>query len=585
MTLLRKTLILALLAPPLAAQEPGAEAAPAEPDPGRVEELLALPLPGDFLVSEVAESGFTVTRDHRLEFHARDLDVVDVFAQLRELTQQNVVLAPGVSATFTGDLYDLTPQQAVEMICRATGLTAKEEDGYVYVTNARPEPRVFVLENARAQDLVPVLTPLVGDGGKVTASTLSKQGIGMTEGETGGDDFAYSDVLVVSALPEVMAEIEEIVTTFDRTPKQLLLEATILSAALHDEMALGIDFQALGGVSFRAWGASSGDGTSMSGGGFGGGEMDQGTHGLNSDVSGALPGGGLSYGFINGDVGAFLRAVQSITNTSILANTKITTLNKQLGEVLLGRKDGYLTTTVSETSTTQTIEFIETGTHLIYRPFIGDDGIIRLEVKPEDSEGGLNDQGLPFKDTAEVSTNIMVRDGQTVVIGGLFREKVKSEVSKVPVVGDIPFFGQLFRGNSDSTVREEIIVLLTPHIIDVEAELAVSEASGPAVDLGGDRDPVHRLYLHAARGLAAHGDCGSALYMLLASGHGLAPSAEETVRREFAALRDRVRLDRSESSWRDLPWLTSYHEGLVAAARGDKPLLLWVMNGHPLGCT
>ncbi len=75
------------------------------------------------------------------------------------------------------------------------------------------------------------------------------------------------------------------------------------------------------------------------------------------------------------------------------------------------------------------------------------------------------------------------------------------------------------------------------------------------------------------------------LTLLLASGHGLAQSAEETVRREFDALRDRVRLDRSESSWRDLPWLTSYHEGLVAAARGDKPLLLWVMNGHPLGCT
>lgn len=521
-------LLLPLLATPSAAQEPVVPAAPGTADPGRVEDLLALPLPAEFLIGEVAEQGFTRTRADRLEFHARGLEVHDVFAQLRELTHENVVLAPDVSASFTGDLYDLTPQQAIEMICRATGLAAKDQGDYIYVTNASPEARVFVLENARATDLLPVLTPLVGDGGRVTASTLSKQGIAANEGETGGDDFAYSDVLVVSALPEILAQIESIIETFDRTPKQLLLEATILSAELHDETSLGIDFQALGGVSFRSWGAGSIDGTGMTPGTIGGGDLDQGVHGVNSSTTGNLPEGGLGYGFINGDVGAFLKALQTITNTSILANTKITTLNKQLGKVLLGRKDGYLTTTVSETSTTQTIEFIETGTHLVFRPFIGQDGIIRLEVKPEDSEGGLNDQGLPFKDTAEVETNILVRDGQTVVIGGLFREKVKSEVSKVPLIGDIPFMGQLFRGNSDSTVREEIIVLLTPHIIDMGEELAKAQAaptSGSAVE-GGDRNPVRRLYLHTARALAAQGDFGSALSMLLASGHDRGVSAD-----------------------------------------------------------
>src|SRR5205807_1086567 len=99
------------------------------------------------------------------------------------------------------------------------------------------------------------------------------------------------------------------------------------------------------------------------------------------------------------------------------------------------RKDGYLTSTVTQTSTVQTVDFLDTGTRLIFRPYIGDDGYIRMEIHPEDSSGGLNDANLPFKVTTEVTSNVMVKDGRTIVIGGLFRESSDIARAQVPFLG------------------------------------------------------------------------------------------------------------------------------------------------------
>src|SRR5205823_5851041 len=126
-------------------------------------------------------------------------------------------------------------------------------------------------------------------------------------------------------------------------------------------------------------------------------------------------------------------------------------------------KLGYLTSTTSATTTTQTVEFLQTGTRLIFRPFIGDDGYIRMEIHPEDSSGSLNAAGIPQEQTTEVTSNVMVKDGHTIVIGGLFRDASSTTRGQVPGLGSIPVLGALFRDQKDSTTREEVIILLTPH--------------------------------------------------------------------------------------------------------------------------
>ena len=125
-----------------------------------------------------------------------------------------------------------------------------------------------------------------------------------------------------------------------------------------------------------------------------------------------------------------------------------------------------------------------------------------MEIKPEDSSGSVNASGLPNKFVTQVTTNVMVRDGHTIVIGGLFRESTQISKSQVPGFGSLPGVGPLFGKRTDSTVREEVIILLTPHIVKDDA--AYAEAGEQEVDVRLDFPPVAVGIRQIHRGRAAH---------------------------------------------------------------------------------
>ena len=165
--------------------------------------------------------------------------------------------------------------------------------------------------------------------------------------------------------------------------------------------------------------------------------------------------------------------------------------------MIVGRRDGFFTTTVTQTQAIQSVEYLETGTQLIVRPFIGDDGFIRVELHPEDSVGFVNAQGLPSENTTEITTNVIIRDGETILLGGLFREVTADSRSQVPGIGSLPLIGPLFRSITNSTSREEVIMLLTIHIIkDREAYAEASRRLG---------EDIERLHVGARQGLMASG--------------------------------------------------------------------------------
>jgi type II secretory pathway component GspD/PulD (secretin) len=309
--------------------------------------------------------------------------------------------------------------------------------------------------------------------------------------------------LLVFDYPSVLDRVDEVVGVLDVRPQQVLIEATIMSASLTDNFSAGIDFSVLQGVNFEDIGATSTDGTSYDVGEYTSESLREGAGTADSNLLDILPSGGLNIGYLNHGVAIFVKALQQLTDTTILANPRVVALNKQRGEVLLGRRDGYLTSIVTETSTTQRVEFLETGTRLVFRPFIGEDEFIRLEIHPEDSDGGVSAEGLPFKDTAEVTTNVLVRSGQTIVIGGLFRERTQEIEKKIPWLSEIPFVGNIFRSTQELSGREEIIVMLTPHIIDP----------------GGDNGPLASGGV--AGGLVASGALAAAyVYTARAAGRG-----------------------------------------------------------------
>jgi len=179
--------------------------------------------------------------------------------------------------------------------------------------------------------------------------------------------------------------------------------------------------------------------------------------------------GGMTVGFVHDDVAVFLRAIEEITDVTILANPKILAVNKQLGQVYIGKKIAYQSqTTQTQVATTEQVQFIDTGTKLSFRPYICNDGYIRMDIHPKDSSATLRVSGgatLPDETSAELVTNIIVKDGQTIIIGGLLREQTTAVKTQVPILGDLPIIGAVFQGTADEVRREEVIVLLTPHII------------------------------------------------------------------------------------------------------------------------
>lgn len=410
-----------------------------------------------------------------VEIHVSDADLLDVLRMLSVQSQKNIVASREVRGTVTCNLFDVTIEEALDAILRSNGFVAREEGNFVYVytqaeldaleeQNRQQETRVFRLYHISAVMASEMIKPSLSAGVTPSFSLENEAGIGSSRDDAGGYTYSSGDMLVIRDYPERLDQVQQILQEIDQRPEQVLIEATILSTKLNENNQFGVDFNVVGGVDFSEFTSNNGQ---ITGGNLGAaGDPGSEVYGAGTGNSFTNPiAGGLKLGFVSNEISAFVSALEGITDTSVLANPKVLALNKQRGEVLVGREDGYITTTLTETSATQSVEFLSTGTRLIFRPFISRDGFIRLEIHPEDSTGGLNASNLPFKTTTEVTSNVMVKDGHTIVIGGLFRESASTNRSQVPVLGNIPLLGALFRRQADNTQREEIIILLTPHIV------------------------------------------------------------------------------------------------------------------------
>lgn len=420
-----------------------------------------------------------------VEIHVNDANLVEVLRMLSLQSQKNIIASKDVKGTVTANLYSVTVREALDAILAANGYAYEEKGNFVYVytkeelaaqeqANRQRKTRIFRVYYTPVATAVNMVKPALSKDGELAFSDPAKSGLESGSSDAGGNSHSTEDVMVVTDYEDRLDEVDRILKEIDKRPQQILIEATILRATLNEDNAMGIDFQVLGGVDFAGFSAAGGTGINSSVRTLGADSaaVNDGVSGVGTGFTNNVPKGGLSLGLIKNNIAVFLEALETVTDTTVLANPKILALNKQKGEVIVGREDGYITSTTTDTATVQTVEFLQTGTRLIFRPYIGDDGFIRMEIHPEDSSGGLTGANLPFKVTTEVTSNVLVRDGHTVVIGGLFREDSNSTRGQVPGLGNIPFAGALFRSQRDRTTREEIIILLTPHIVKDDAAYA-----------------------------------------------------------------------------------------------------------------
>ena len=422
-----------------------------------------------------------------------DFGIRKALAMLGSMCNKNIVPSTSVDGQLAfRSLRDVTFEEAMDAILgeafvyEAKGnlikVYTKEEYKKIKEAPERRIYKVFTLYYISAVEAVKLITPVLSETGNIQASspteTVGTTGESITTGSGGGDTMALNDMIVVQDYPENIAEAEKLLKKLDVRPRQVLVEATILSATLNEGMELGVDLNLLGGVSLDGTQGSAADAynsavsTQTPIGQIG--QLGQGhPTGTPIEYTGFanVGGSGLRIGVTSGNLAAFITALEEVTDTTLLANPKIIAVNKQLGQVYIGTKIGYQSqTTQTQTSTTQQVEFLDTGTKLSFRPYIGDDGYIRMDIHPKDSSGSLKANDIPDEFSTELATNIIVKDGQTVVIGGLFRDVVVSNRSQIPLLGDLPLIGAAFRGTSETSTRQEVIVLLTPHIIEVPEE-------------------------------------------------------------------------------------------------------------------
>ena len=428
-----------------------------------------------------------VTDRGTVRMHVADVELSTVLHLLSLEGQRNIVASPAVTGTVTANLYDVTFEEALEAVLIPNGAGYRVDGKFVYVYTAKeleelaaanappPESRVYRLNYITGTDAQSYLSPLVGEKGHISVPPRPTTGLKSAAEEGGGDASAAQEFVIVTAGTKVHDRVAAVLREIDVRPSQVLVEATILRAELTDDNALGVDFSLVGGVDLELLGAQSTGIAGVTLGQLPTDRFERFNGAATTDITGNVPDGGLTLGIIKDNVAVFLRALEEVTDTSVLANPKVLALNRQKAQVIVGRRDGFFTTTVTETQAIQTVEFLETGTQLIFRPFIGDDGFVRVELHPEDSVGFVNAQGLPSEQTTEVTTNVIVRDGETILIGGLFREVTTDARRQVPGLGSLPGLGVLFRSQSDTTAREEVIILLTLHVIkDRDAYAEVS---------------------------------------------------------------------------------------------------------------
>lgn len=397
--------------------------------------------------------------DDSLIINLKDEDIRVVLETLSQHGNLNILPSKNVTGVVSATLSGVDVRSALKAILKSTGYVARHEDNLIYV--GTPEDlksmdqaeetigmRVYRPNYVTATELQALVTPLLTESvGTSTVSSPSQADIPSDSVKTGGDDFANGEVLLVRDYESVLDQIDQIIEKVDQRPQQVAIEAVILTVKLGDSNQFGVNFEVLRDK--RNMRLISGT------------PMDA-LAGI--DVSD----GGLKVGFLDSSLSLLLEALETVGDTNVVASPKVMCLNKQRAEVHIGQELGYITTTVTETAATQTVEFLEVGTQLRIRPFISSDGIVRMEIHPELSTGSLRDvqaMTVPDKNVTQVTSNILCRDGRTVVIGGLIRKQLDSSVTQIPLFGSLPLLGPAFRQKTEAVSRDEIIVLITPRIV------------------------------------------------------------------------------------------------------------------------
>ncbi|NBV24344.1 MAG: hypothetical protein EBS05_20800 [Proteobacteria bacterium] len=329
----------------------------------------------------------------------------------------------------------------------------------------------WLLAGALAGTAHAQFNPFGGFGGGGTSSSSSTTaGRGQP---LGGADISFDAEtrrLIVVTDDKTAAQIKEVVTNLDRPAPQVLIKVIFLEATYTKNSDIGIAAGFTHGtVNNNNIGQSFGPSPITT---------------LAGTMAQASPGGAI-YSVMGKDFQATLKAIATAGKTEVLSRPSILARNNQAATISLGQQVPLITNTRFDNFGNQinTVSYQSVGVNLTVTPFISSDGHVEMSVTPEISSladksqwvaisAGSNAVSAPVINSRTATTTVVVPDGQTVVIGGLMENTVTDAEDKVPLLGDIPLLGNLFKHKTKENVKRELMIFLTPTIVLLPKQLA-----------------------------------------------------------------------------------------------------------------
>ncbi len=426
---------------------------------------------------------------------ANDLPIELVMEQLIDQTNVNLVISPNVTGLVTVSLTDVSLKEALQSILDVHGAAYIPGESVLRILPIDEMPKVterlvtetFQIKHVDAAEVVLALEKFISKNGSVS-------------------HIVGSSHVIVTDTQSKIRDISNLLNKIDGATPQVLVEVRIYDVTSKDNLDLGIEWGA-GRRTNRnlVTGAPLEDDITVSRNGsntfvksitdpsftsgFGGGTTKT------ADTTSAF----LRFGLLNDsiDIDARLRAELEDIDAKLLANPRILVVDNLEAVFDIVTEHPYIERTITGSTVTETVQFKEVGVKLTVTPHITTNRAVRMHIVPEFGivvgQVQVSSSNIPIVDTRKFSTTAVVKDGQTVVLGGLRKKNTTLQTNKVPLLGDLPILGRLFRFEGETTTINELVIFITPRII-TEPEMSESEQQAYGITGFSGPKPVDTRY-------------------------------------------------------------------------------------------
>jgi type IV pilus assembly protein PilQ len=384
---------------------------------------------------------------NRITIDAQGADIKTILRTISDYSGKNIVYGPDVKGEVYVHIKDVPWEEALDIILRAHGFGYREEFGMIRVSElSRLTKEELEIQSAerKKDDLLPLMTRIIFvNNSNAEEMKNALQNIVSQRGKIDVD--RGSNSLIVNDTEPVISKIEEMVKSLDRKTFQVDINAKLVDVDVEATRELGID-----------WGLLN-----LHGDGFSG----AGSAGVNAGIASSV--GNVKFGTVRswGELNAVLQMLEKSNKANIISNPRITTMDNREASILVGKEIPLI---VADEAGNPITELTKVGIMLRVIPHVNSDRTITLDMHPEvsDLQSESTAQGGVIISTNEADTRVVVKNGETAVIGGLIKNSQTSVKIGVPILKDIPVLGWLFTSSSKADKKQELVIFVTPTIVE-----------------------------------------------------------------------------------------------------------------------